>query len=614
MLKSQISGRKRTAASGAKVWLFALSLVLFGSAAPVPSAAEDQQANSSFMEGNAVLDCTWTCSGSYGSSRMKLKELYVYEDWRALAALVIQIGHRSDQSYFYLGRAAEGLGANETALKYYRAALIQESGGGVRCNYLFNNCDGFDFPADINARIDAVKAVIAKANAPAPQIAEAQPAPAPAATAPRTAPPRAAPASNTKCGVVTSVPFALGFKANSAGKIQTNKIFKSGLVPVLLEDGTRIQAWATRTQAEQAAKDGGQSKVNLRLVKGKWRIVSFSAACSTPPTTAGAQLPFKDAINDGIASVTAEALNGGAQLNITFASLVDKSVTLIVPAGNSTIETTILNITFSSPNVQKIPLAPHASATITVDQAGLVLTQGSLTTKVIKSQPANTQPTPPTAPDESGVPDTAPRNKTPDQAQVLGDLGAVSERDIQAEIAARILGRQKLAEQLGALKQDEALIVFAIRTPEKGTAGRNQFSQVGLGEGGPVIRSGEMIAKLTNLDSEIPYLGTMRTKRGEFQQVYFVVMKATSQRIFGVSTLGSGTPRAGDMAMFNQGIGFIVIPTPKEVCFVKTFVFNYADKPTMAWQADPELSAWMPRRLGDVSPLVAAMKPCGQTN
>ena len=209
------SGFNRT--TGTKASMVGLSIVLFWGCASASSAGGDQsQVYSTLASGSATLTCGWTCSIAYGSARAKMKELYVGEDWRGLAATVMEIGHASDQSFFYLGRAAEGLEAYDAALKYYRRALIEDSGGGNPCNNVFNNCDGFVFPAEINARIEAVQIAIAKRNAPAPQTVEPKPptvaVPAPAVT------PVAAPAVPAKrANVAASEPRTPAVTAGRKG-------------------------------------------------------------------------------------------------------------------------------------------------------------------------------------------------------------------------------------------------------------------------------------------------------------------------------------------------------------------------------------------------------------
>lgn len=107
-----------------------------------------------FINGEARLTCGVSCSGAGGAARRTEKTFYDTGRWRDLAFEVMRVGFHGDRNYFYLGVAAEGLGYRDAALTYYRIAL---SGGGYKCDGLFNNCDGFVFPRDISARVKAIE-------------------------------------------------------------------------------------------------------------------------------------------------------------------------------------------------------------------------------------------------------------------------------------------------------------------------------------------------------------------------------------------------------------------------------------------------------------------------
>jgi hypothetical protein len=97
-----------------------------------------------FLNGDARLNCYTSCSGSWGASRKTAKGLYEQKLWKDLAIEVARVGHRSDQTYFYFGQAAEGLGNIDAARIYYKLGLVS-----TKCDNVFNNCDGFVFPKDI---------------------------------------------------------------------------------------------------------------------------------------------------------------------------------------------------------------------------------------------------------------------------------------------------------------------------------------------------------------------------------------------------------------------------------------------------------------------------------
>jgi len=100
--------------------------------------------------GDIRLTCDTSCSGSWGAKRNEMKSLYENELWKDLASTVAGIGFRSDQTYFYLGRSAEGLGYEDAARTYYKLAKAS-----YKCDsFPFNNCDGLVFPRQIDERLE----------------------------------------------------------------------------------------------------------------------------------------------------------------------------------------------------------------------------------------------------------------------------------------------------------------------------------------------------------------------------------------------------------------------------------------------------------------------------
>jgi len=82
--------------------------------------------------------------------------------WKNLAEKVLEIGFENDLAYYYLGRAAEGLGHYKGAIIYYNLG----KGDVQQCDGLFNNCNDFEFPRDINARLRDVENKISKSSPP----------------------------------------------------------------------------------------------------------------------------------------------------------------------------------------------------------------------------------------------------------------------------------------------------------------------------------------------------------------------------------------------------------------------------------------------------------------
>ena len=93
-----------------------------------------------FESGNARLSCEFSCSYTWGAARRHARVLYNFGSWADLAAEVLRVGYNTDQTYFYLGRSAEGLGKSEVSKIYYKLALEAE----VKCDGIINNCDGLE--------------------------------------------------------------------------------------------------------------------------------------------------------------------------------------------------------------------------------------------------------------------------------------------------------------------------------------------------------------------------------------------------------------------------------------------------------------------------------------
>jgi hypothetical protein len=99
--------------------------------------------------GQIRLTCGASCAGYYGGFRKLQKARYDRHQWRALALDVARIGYGIDQSYFYLGRAAEGLGYINAARIYYQLAIAHRS----KCGRVFDTCDGLVVPDDARSRL-----------------------------------------------------------------------------------------------------------------------------------------------------------------------------------------------------------------------------------------------------------------------------------------------------------------------------------------------------------------------------------------------------------------------------------------------------------------------------
>ncbi len=110
--------------------------------------------------GDISLDCDVLCSAPWHlGGRREAGKLNAQRDYEGLGLHIARLGYPSDLSYFYLGRAAEELGAQTAAIKYYRIASTIASGtdteNGYRCSDT-DACNGLSFPKDITARLSAL--------------------------------------------------------------------------------------------------------------------------------------------------------------------------------------------------------------------------------------------------------------------------------------------------------------------------------------------------------------------------------------------------------------------------------------------------------------------------
>lgn len=139
--------------------LFLLLSLLGGCAAQnadLPPAAQSAL-RTDFANGDAMLSCNLGCTYSYGYHRQEMKALYDAGNWAGLSTEVLTIGENVDQAWFYLGSAAEGLGNDPAAQRYYFISLITH----FQCSHGINLCDGLNLPALTEQRLLALDAKMA---------------------------------------------------------------------------------------------------------------------------------------------------------------------------------------------------------------------------------------------------------------------------------------------------------------------------------------------------------------------------------------------------------------------------------------------------------------------
>jgi S1-C subfamily serine protease len=129
-----------------------------------------------FRGGNVTLPMGALEAAEWALYRDAAYEHLAAGQWRELADIVQRKGINNDLNWYYLGRAAEGLGETELARQYFQRSLERSSSpkASHRCQgAVISVCDGFEFP-------DVALARLSQLQAGAPQKPDVDAAPAPA--------------------------------------------------------------------------------------------------------------------------------------------------------------------------------------------------------------------------------------------------------------------------------------------------------------------------------------------------------------------------------------------------------------------------------------------------
>lgn len=114
-----------------------------------------------FKSGNVVLPMGTIEAADWTLNRQAAYNLLAAGKWRELADLVQRKGINNDLNWYYLGRAAEGLGEIELARGFYQRSIerTRSEKYSHRCQgKVVSMCDGFDFPDVTQTRLGALKA------------------------------------------------------------------------------------------------------------------------------------------------------------------------------------------------------------------------------------------------------------------------------------------------------------------------------------------------------------------------------------------------------------------------------------------------------------------------
>jgi hypothetical protein len=104
----------------------------------------------SVRNGTVQLTCVSSSCANAWTARAELAaNLTIQARWAELSSLLVTTGYRSDLTWYFLGRAADGLGSPKAAARYYETARA-ELGDARSCNV-----SGLCRETNIGAAIDS---------------------------------------------------------------------------------------------------------------------------------------------------------------------------------------------------------------------------------------------------------------------------------------------------------------------------------------------------------------------------------------------------------------------------------------------------------------------------
>lgn len=117
-----------------------------------PEVAVSPQMVDTVRSGRAILDCREPCLAAWRQAQPQAAQYDASGRWGELATVVLRTGFQDDLSLYYLGRAAEGLGAANAARRYY-AESVQISATNRSCRTFSGECGGLSLPRTASARL-----------------------------------------------------------------------------------------------------------------------------------------------------------------------------------------------------------------------------------------------------------------------------------------------------------------------------------------------------------------------------------------------------------------------------------------------------------------------------
>lgn len=132
--------------------------------------------------GDPIPECNYACRDAWNLNRPTALILNETRHWSELALLVTQIGYVNDLTYYYLGRAAEGLGYRDAAKTYYQISERLTVSGRACSAEGSNFCNGEVFPAAAQTQLVELTSPPPTLSSKQAKTAAPQPSPNPAAT------------------------------------------------------------------------------------------------------------------------------------------------------------------------------------------------------------------------------------------------------------------------------------------------------------------------------------------------------------------------------------------------------------------------------------------------
>ncbi|HKM63869.1 MAG TPA: hypothetical protein VJY39_15400 [Acidisphaera sp.] len=114
--------------------------------------------------GRMTLDCGAACSATWTAQLGAIRAFDAADHYADLAVRVMQVRYGSDLAYYYLGRAAQGLGDYTAAIAYYQHALDLANGTDpvLRCEAVSAACQGVDLAGTLPVLIQASQRELAE--------------------------------------------------------------------------------------------------------------------------------------------------------------------------------------------------------------------------------------------------------------------------------------------------------------------------------------------------------------------------------------------------------------------------------------------------------------------